>query len=115
MKRVLRGAAPIFEQLEPRILLSGSPMPETAESAALNVDLQENVDQSQEITEILFVDSKVDNYGDLIDNLSRNVEIHVIDQNSDGLAQIANYLKDRSGITAGPYNVSRICWRFRYW
>jgi len=45
--------------------------------------------------EILFIDLGVSGYQDLIDAMAREVEIVFLDPNQDGLAAIANHLKDR--------------------
>ena len=45
--------------------------------------------------EILFIDLGVSGYQDLINAMARDVEIVFLDPNQDGLAAIANHLKDR--------------------
>ncbi|WP_240201610.1 DUF4347 domain-containing protein [Pseudomonas sp. PDNC002] len=50
--------------------------------------------------EVVFVDSKVANYQQLVANLKPGTEVVVLDGNKDGLQQIAQYLNGRSGIDA---------------
>ena len=53
---------------------------------------------AEERKEIVFIDSRVDNLSELLKQLDPNVEIHIIDANSDGVAQMAAVLATRSGI-----------------
>jgi len=50
--------------------------------------------------EVVFVDSKVANYQQLVAGLKPGTEVVVLDGNKDGLQQIAQYLNGRSGIDA---------------
>lgn len=50
--------------------------------------------------EVVFVDSKVANYQQLVASLKPGTEVVVLDGNKDGLQQIAQYLNGRSGIDA---------------
>lgn len=49
---------------------------------------------------IIFVDSRVSNYQSFIDGLTEPAEVFVLDGESDGLTQMANWLQGRSGIDA---------------
>ncbi|NKB36753.1 MAG: DUF4347 domain-containing protein [Gammaproteobacteria bacterium] len=50
--------------------------------------------------EIIFIDTGVENYEALIQNIDSNAELVFIDANSDGLEQIANVLAERENIDA---------------
>ncbi|WP_052659165.1 DUF4347 domain-containing protein [Pseudomonas sp. LFM046] len=50
--------------------------------------------------EVVFVDSQVKDYQQLIGGLKPGTEVVVLDANKDGLQQIADYLEGRSGIDA---------------
>lgn len=92
---------PIFESLEPRILLSGSPAPDTGPEDAVFVESghQDSVAEF-EVSEILFVDQNVEGSEVLLENLNRNVQIVTINSNEDGLSQIHDFLRDHSGLSA---------------
>ena len=96
------GHNPVFENLEPRILLSGTPAPEGHNDQAVfaEAEAQQNVEAQLEVNEVLFVDSNVDNADVLIENLNRNVQVVSIDSNSDGLQQIHDYLEGHSNLSA---------------
>ena len=47
--------------------------------------------------ELVFIESDVGNYQSLLNGLSPDVEVHVLDAAQDGLAQIAQALAGRSG------------------
>lgn len=51
-------------------------------------------------TSIVFVDSRVANYQDLINSLPPGSEVYVLDSTSDGLDQMATYLQGRTGLDA---------------
>ena len=51
-------------------------------------------------TSIIFVDSRVANYQDLINCLPPGSEVYVLDSMSDGLEQMASYLHGRTGLDA---------------
>jgi hypothetical protein len=57
-------------------------------------------DPAQQRTEVAFIESNVSDYQALIDGISANVEVHVLDASLDGLAQMAQILGGRSGIDA---------------
>ena len=99
-KHCFDSTSSVFEQLEPRILLSGSPLPETDDSA-IHVDAelcQET--EINSITEILFVDPSVADIDSLFENFDRNVEVVLLPTDGDGLEYITSILKDREGISA---------------
>jgi hypothetical protein len=50
--------------------------------------------------EIVFIDSSVEDYQSLLSAISSDAEVVFIDQNSDGLEQIASVLQGREGIDA---------------
>ena len=50
--------------------------------------------------EILFVSASVHEYQQLLDGISSNVEVHVLDPARDGVAQMAEILAGRTGIDA---------------
>ena len=49
---------------------------------------------------IVFVDSRVANYQSFIDNLTEPADVFILDGESHGLTQMADYLKGRTGIDA---------------
>lgn len=66
----------VFEALEPRILLSGSPAPETVSEYFTQAEAFTDLEQPQDqITEVLFIDSGIDAYDNLFDEFDRNVEV----------------------------------------
>jgi VCBS repeat-containing protein len=92
----------LFEQLEPRILMSATPLPDNDDSAAVSVDLEEAqiTEAEQVVHEILFVDSNVENYEALLVDLQRNVEIVIIDNDENGVQKITETLDGRADISA---------------
>ena len=68
---------PVFEELEPRILLSGIPAPESADnSTVVEVDSKsEKIEPIDEINEIVSVDESVENHNELISLLDHNTEV----------------------------------------
>ena len=92
----------LLEQLEPRILLSGTPAPESSDDQAVNVDVTpEETEKPQDIVnEIVFVDTNVKNYETLIDGLNRNVEVVLIGADEDGVERISNTLNGREDVSA---------------
>ncbi|MEX8195133.1 DUF4347 domain-containing protein [Comamonas guangdongensis] len=55
---------------------------------------------STERHEVVFVESNVQNYQQLVNALPANAEVVVLDSSKDGLSQIAQYLQGRHGIDA---------------
>ena len=91
-----------FEQLEPRVLLSGSPMPEVQScDIGIEVGQQENTQiDNQIVSEIAFVDTTVEDYETLIDGLNRNAEIVLVGAEEDGVDKVTSVLQDRDNISA---------------
>ncbi|WP_034374585.1 Ig-like domain-containing protein, partial [Comamonas testosteroni] len=76
---------------------------ETALRHALTAEAQRATEASPATTqrqEVVFVDSNVRNYQQLVSGLKPGTEVVVLDANKDGLQQIADYLDGRSGIDA---------------
>ncbi|MCP4980493.1 MAG: DUF4347 domain-containing protein, partial [Gammaproteobacteria bacterium] len=114
----------ILEELEERRLFSGGiegliDTSVDSEAQAIYADLDANKTQSdgaegqtssateeQQSQEIVFVDTGVDNYQQLIDNLrdnadsNRNIEVVVLDQEKDGIEQISAVLQERDDLDA---------------
>ena len=92
---------PIFEPLEPRILLSGTPAPDSTDKEAVFVDMEnaKSVEVQDSVSEILFVDSGVDGYDKLIDDFDRNVEIIIIPEDENGIDFITSVLESRENLT----------------
>ena len=109
--------------LEERIMMSASPMAAAADAQAVDpaegsgdaggegaegVDSQTspdaneaNEDQSQTLTNIVFVDSTVEDYQQLVDDIdlgSGETQIVLIDSQSDGIDQITEFLAQHTGI-----------------
>ena len=98
---VKRREKTVFEELEPRILLSASPAP-ADDSPAVTADAQtqESQQEAQLVSEVLFVDANVENYESLIENLQRNIEVVMIGANENGIEKISSYLEDRQDISS---------------
>ena len=96
--------------LEERIMLSATPMAVVTDAQAVEpVDCPENVDApaaesqdsaAQEVTSIVFVDSSVEDYQQLVDDIGQSggTQVVLIDSQSDGVDQITDYLSRHSGI-----------------
>ena len=93
---------PVFEELEPRILMSATVMPETDDGMVVSAEAeqQSSENSAQVVTEIVFIDSNVENYESLIPELSRNVEIVIIDSDENGIDKITSVLDGREDISA---------------
>ena len=93
--------SPQFEALEERLLLSASPI-DNQEIAISAPAIQQDTSQVQvQVTEVLVIDTSVDNYEDLIASLDKpNLEIHFIDSNSDGVLQLSNILSAYKNLDA---------------
>ncbi|MFN3731705.1 Ig-like domain-containing protein [Comamonas testosteroni] len=75
----------------------------TALRHALTAEAQRATEASPATTqrqEVVFVDSNVRNYQQLVSGLKPGTEVVVLDASKDGLQQIADYLDGRSGIDA---------------
>ena len=81
--------------------MSGSPMP-MDDSPAISVDVNSEEIQKAEqlVSEVIFIDSNVDNYQSLIENLQRNLEVVLIGAGENGVDKITSYLEDRQDISA---------------
>ena len=92
----------LIEELEPRVLLSGTPTPDAGTTPAIDAGSAENsaVQNQQIITEVAFIDQSIDHYEDFIKNIASNIEIIFIEENQNGLELISNYLEDKSNISA---------------
>ncbi|MFV2947336.1 DUF4347 domain-containing protein [Pseudomonas japonica] len=56
--------------------------------------------QNDQRHEVVFVDGQVADVGKLLEGLSGNAEVVILDPNKDGLQQMADYLKGREGLDA---------------
>ncbi|NQZ58813.1 MAG: DUF4347 domain-containing protein, partial [Lentisphaeraceae bacterium] len=91
----------LFEQLEPRILMSATPAPQDNDAAEIQVQETANIQQAEQlITEIAFVDTSVENYQALLAGIDKTVEIVEIHSDEDGLQKISETLAAREGISA---------------
>ncbi|MEM7302364.1 MAG: DUF4347 domain-containing protein, partial [Pseudomonadota bacterium] len=84
-------------------LVDGAEDPAAAPAAQQQADDEEEAaldPEEEERKEIVFIDSAVVNIGDLIESLGDDVEIHILDDQSDGLQQIADILEGRDDIDA---------------
>lgn len=101
--------------LEPRMMFDGAVAATVAETAQADPAPQADsasdnqsdstppaapAATSDQRQEIIFIDSNVQNYAQLINGVSEGTEVVVLDGNKDGLQQIADYLNGRSGIDA---------------
>ena len=96
--------------LEERIMLSATPMAVVANAQAVEpVDCPDNIDApaaesqdsaAQEVTSIVFVDSSVEDYQQLVDDIDQSggTQVVLIDSQSDGVDQISDFLSRHSGI-----------------
>ena len=91
-------------------MLSATPMAVVADAQAVEpVDCPENVEApaavsqdsgAQEVTSIVFVDSSVEDYQQLVDDIDQSgtTQVVLIDSQSDGVDQISDYLSRHTGI-----------------
>ena len=119
--RKKRRSAYLLENLEPRLLFSAdlAPLPvdggtpgaefESSLEFSLQPDsggMQQADDNTAERREVIFVDSGVDDYQQLIDDIEsqlekgRQFDIVNLDSDSDGIDQISAYLRQHEGIDA---------------
>jgi VCBS repeat-containing protein len=74
---------------------------EIADSYDIDVPVEEQaIEQEQMVSELLFVDTSVENYQTLIENLNRNVEVIFIDSDVNGITKITDALEEREDISA---------------
>ncbi|GAB7534018.1 DUF4347 domain-containing protein [Burkholderia sp. 3C] len=69
----------------------------TQDTRAVKNDISTEMPSTQQ-TQVVFINSNVDNYQTLIDGLPAGTQYVVLDANSDGLAQIAQYLQTHKGV-----------------
>jgi len=113
---VASAAAPLLMALEPRIMFDAS-VGVVAEAAAEQTTVDTSADnvatdapataatdtrsqQNNSRQEVVFVDGQVSNVGQLLEGLSANAEVVLLDPNKDGLQQMADYLKGRENLDA---------------
>lgn len=77
---------------------TGEPQPTTGDHALVHA--LATFDAAAAHHEILFVSASVLDYQKLLDGISPNVEVHVLDPARDGVAQMAEILAGRTGIDA---------------
>ena len=77
---------------------TGEPQPATGDQALF--DALAAYDTSAARQEIVFLSPSVLDYQQLLDGISPNVEVHVLDPARDGVAQMAEILAGRTGIDA---------------
>ena len=74
---------------------------ERANQDALAIsELNENYQASNDQSAIIFIDGSVANIATLLAEVDPAAEVHILDQNSDGVEQIAAILQDRTDIDA---------------
>ncbi|EGW22294.1 DUF4347 domain-containing protein, partial [Methylobacter tundripaludum] len=110
--------------LEPRIMFDGAAVetavdatadssPVAQDTAAIDADklvqaaadvappaVQVDPTSQLQRIEVVFIESNVSDYQTLINGVSPNAEVHVLDASQDGLTQMAEILNGRSGIDA---------------
>ena len=75
----------------------------SASDASNTSDTDTNPDSSGKASDsrgVIFVDSNVTNYESLVEELDSDAEVVILDGESDGIEQIASYLKDQQGISS---------------
>ena len=77
---------------------TGDPQPTIGDQALLNALAVYDISAAGQ--EILFLSPSVRDYQQLLDGISPNVEVHVLDPTRDGVAQMAEILASRTGIDA---------------
>jgi len=105
-----RKIKPLISHLEPRILFDGAAVA-TAVDALDNSDFESSLlDQnttpvaieplSRDKNEVAFVDSAVEDYDTIVNGLGADVEVFIINSETDGLAQIASFLEGKDEVDA---------------
>ncbi|MCQ4319486.1 DUF4347 domain-containing protein [Stutzerimonas stutzeri] len=115
------GQAPLLMALEPRIMFDASvgvvaqdaaaqttadaakdstSSNETANAQGQGATADTGGQQGSQRHEVVFVDGQVTNTAQLLDGLSANAEVVILDPTKDGLQQMADYLKGREGLDA---------------
>ena len=91
---------PVFEPMEPRILLSGSPAPQEIDQPCIEVNTECSIqDVETEITEILFVDPSAVDINNFFDNFNHNVEVFLLPEGEDGISFMTEVLQEKSNIS----------------
>ena len=96
----------LIQALEPRMMFDGAVAATVVDAAAdHNTDSQPDSNDvaapsaaGEQRQEVVFIDSNVQNYQQLVDGIVDGVEVVVLNGSQDGLQQIADYLDGRSGI-----------------
>ena len=97
---MMEGQRALFEPLEPRILLSATPTPEISD-VVIEVDAALGQDEPEMlVSEIVFIDTSIEDYQTILAALNRNVEIVYIDANENGIEKITDTLNLRGDIFA---------------
>ncbi|QKJ21501.1 DUF4347 domain-containing protein [Poseidonibacter lekithochrous] len=101
---------PLISALEPRLLFDGAAVATAVEvldntnfennSADTNDTPPASESQLNNKKEVAFIDSNVKDKQILIDSLDENIDVYIIDNESNGFDQIAEILKDKNGIDA---------------
>ncbi|MHB0765674.1 DUF4347 domain-containing protein [Stutzerimonas sp. NM35] len=108
--------APLLMALEPRIMFDAS-VGVVAQDAETNADPAKDMtsadksvppaaatasggQQGSQRQEVVFVDGQVTNVGELLQGLSGNAEVVILDPDKDGLQQMADYLRGRESLDA---------------
>jgi VCBS repeat-containing protein len=109
----LPARAPLASALEPRMMFDGAVAATAADTAMTVADtpqaqstdigndaLTPPAASSEQRQEIIFVDSNVQDYQQLVSGLSESAEVVILGSSEDGLQQIANHLSGRNGVDA---------------
>ncbi len=81
--------------------LSTSTSPHEYNNYQLDIDLLTNKNQSSiQYEQIVFIDSTVEDYQTLINNLAQPSEVVILDSQQDGIVQITNYLSQYDSLEA---------------
>ncbi len=85
--------------LEQKISASSTSL--QTQNYGLDTDLSvDNIQSSTQDSQVLFIDSAVEDYQSLIDNLSQPTDVVVLDSQRDGIFQITNYLSQYDDLNA---------------
>nr|WP_256834456.1 DUF4347 domain-containing protein [Pseudomonas oleovorans] len=109
----LPARSPLASALEPRMMFDGAVAATVADTALAATDTAQTQSadtgndmpsppaaSSDQRQEIVFVDSNVQDYQQLLSGLSESAEVVVLDGHKDGLQQVADHLSERNGIDA---------------
>ncbi|MEL0169538.1 MAG: Ig-like domain-containing protein, partial [Pseudomonadaceae bacterium] len=100
--------AALIQALEPRMMFDGAVVASAVDTTqqADSTDAQDSQSApdvavaGEQRQEVVFIDSQISDYQQLLAGLPENTEVVVLDASQDGLSQIAAYLDGRSGIDA---------------